>query len=55
MKKLTCYFVMLTLALLIMATPSTDAQEKLTIAWAQWDPANYLDELSKDFTAETGN
>ena len=34
--------------------PSTDAQEKLTIAWAQWDPANYLTELSKDFTAETG-
>ena len=54
MKKLTCYFVILTLALLIIATPSTDAQEKLTIAWAQWDPANYLDELSKDFTAETG-
>ena len=54
MKKLTCHFVVLTLALLIIATPSTDAQEKLTIAWAQWDPANYLDELSKDFTAETG-
>ena len=54
MKKLACYFVMLTLVLLIIATPSTDAQEKLTIAWAQWDPANYLDELSKDFTAETG-
>ena len=54
MKKLTCYFVMLTLALLIIATPSANAQEKLTIAWAQWDPANYLDELSKDFTAETG-
>ena len=54
MKKLACYFAILTLALLIVATPSTDAQEKLTIAWAQWDPANYLDELSKDFTAETG-
>ena len=54
MKKLTCYFVMLALALLIIAIPSTNAQEKLTVAWAQWDPANYLTELSKDFTAETG-
>ena len=55
MKKLACYFVVFTLALLIIAIPSTDAQEKLTIAWAQWDPANYLDELSKDFTARNGN
>ena len=54
MKKLACYFVILTLALLIIAIPSTNAQEKLTVAWAQWDPANYLTELSKDFTAETG-
>ena len=54
MKKLTCYFAMFMLFVLITATPSTDAQEKLTVAWAQWDPANYLTELSKDFTAETG-
>ena len=54
MKKLACYFVILMFSVLIIATSSTDAQEKLTIAWAQWDPANYLDELSKDFTAETG-
>ena len=31
-----------------------DAKQKLTIVWAEWDPANYLQELSKDFTAETG-
>ena len=30
------------------------ATESLTIVWAEWDPANYLQELSKDFTAETG-
>ena len=54
MKKLACYFAILMLSALIVAIPSADAQEKLTIAWAQWDPANYLDELSKDFTAETG-
>ncbi len=54
MKKLACYFAILMFSVLIIATPSTNAQEKLTIAWAQWDPANYLDELSNDFTAETG-
>ncbi len=26
----------------------------LTIAWAQWPPSDYLQELSKDFTKETG-
>jgi multiple sugar transport system substrate-binding protein len=26
----------------------------LTITWAEWDPANFLVELSKDFTEETG-
>jgi multiple sugar transport system substrate-binding protein len=30
------------------------AQEKLTILWAQWDPANYLQELVKGFEKETG-
>ena len=30
MKKLACYFVVLTLVLLIIAIPSTNAQEKLT-------------------------
>jgi len=38
-------------------TPSPSgagAGNKITIAWAQWDPANYLQELAKDFTRETG-
>jgi len=26
----------------------------LNIAWAEWDPADYLYELSKDYTAATG-
>ena len=30
------------------------AQKTLTIAWAEWPPADYLQTLSKDFTAETG-
>src|SRR3954465_2178986 len=29
-------------------------QEKITLGWAAWDPANALVELSKDFTKETG-
>ena len=28
--------------------------ESLTLGWAAWDPANALQELSKEFTAETG-
>jgi len=27
--------------------------EELTIFWAEWDPANYLQELVNDYTAET--
>jgi len=34
---------------------SVHAQDKeLTIFWAEWDPANYLQELVNDYTAETG-
>ena len=32
---------------------STQAEE-LTIFWAEWDPANYLQELANIYTAETG-
>ena len=28
--------------------------ETLRVAWAEWAPADYLQELSKDFTKETG-
>ena len=28
--------------------------EELTIFWAEWDPANYLQELANQYTAETG-
>ncbi len=40
------------LALTLGAVPAS-AQE-LTIFWAEWDPANYLQELVNDYTAETG-
>ena len=32
----------------------TAAVEELTILWAQWDPADYLAELVKDYETETG-
>ena len=32
---------------------TADAQE-LTIFWAEWDPANYLQELANLYEAETG-
>ena len=44
--------IVLIVALAFVACQPT--QKALTIVWAEWDPANYLQELSKDFTAETG-
>ena len=41
-------------AALIAVVPFAAAQGKLTILWAQWDPANYLQELVKDYEKETG-
>ena len=38
---------------LALSTASYGA-EKLNILWAQWDPANYLQELVKDYQKETG-
>ncbi len=35
------------------AAPSGSGK-KLTIAWAEWDPAKKMEELTKDFTKETG-
>jgi len=36
-----------------LAAGPVSAQE-LTIFWAEWDPANYLQELVNEYTAETG-
>jgi multiple sugar transport system substrate-binding protein len=37
-----------------LAAGAASAQEELTIFWAEWDPANYLQELANEYTAETG-
>lgn len=54
MKRLYIYVFALTLSALILLPPFTFAQKPLTVVWAEWAPADYLDTLSKDFTAETG-
>jgi multiple sugar transport system substrate-binding protein len=37
-----------------MGMPAIASAEELTIFWAEWDPANYLQELVNQYTAETG-
>ncbi len=32
----------------------TEEERSITILWAEWKPADFLQELSRDFTAETG-
>ena len=41
-------------ALALAAGPSSAQDNSLTILWAEWDPANYLQQLVNDFTQETG-
>ena len=41
-------------AVLLALSTVSYPQEKLTLLWAQWDPANYLQELVKDYQKETG-
>ena len=57
MKSVRISFVLvLILALAFVSATEADnhQSQSLTVVWAEWDPANYLQELSKDFTAETG-
>jgi multiple sugar transport system substrate-binding protein len=35
-------------------TSGGGGEKAITIAWAQWKPSDYLQELTKDFTTETG-
>jgi multiple sugar transport system substrate-binding protein len=38
----------------IAFSASASAAQELTIFWAEWDPANYLQELVNEYEAETG-
>ena len=37
-----------------LATSTASFAQELTIFWAEWDPANYLQELANQYEAETG-
>ncbi len=39
---------------LSVAIPTSALSQELTIFWAEWDPANYLQELVNEYEAETG-
>ena len=41
-------------AALALSARAVYAAETLTILWAQWDPANYLQELVKDYEKVSG-
>jgi multiple sugar transport system substrate-binding protein len=47
-------YLLLLMALSVVLTAQAKAETSINIVWAEWDPANYLDTLAKDFTAETG-
>ncbi len=44
----------LVVCLLLLAAGGLFAQKSITIHWAQWAPADYLQKLSEGFTKETG-
>jgi multiple sugar transport system substrate-binding protein len=39
---------------LMLASSTSVLAQELTILWAEWDPANYLQELVNEYQAETG-
>jgi len=45
--------VLLTLVLLLAAATGFAAPKELSILWAQWDPADYLQQLAKEYSGAT--
>ncbi|MBU8913594.1 MAG: extracellular solute-binding protein, partial [Spirochaetales bacterium] len=56
MRKVTVLALILTLLAsgLAFAAASDEEVDVITLQWAQWAPADYLQQLSAGFTAETG-
>ncbi len=46
--------VMLCLLVMTSVTVAQDGVTQLTILWAEWDPANYLQQIGNEYEAETG-
>jgi len=53
LRRLLLIPLIISLMLLMFACGKRD-KGTINIAWAEWDPANFLVQLSKDFTKETG-
>ncbi len=47
------FFVILMILPIVFISCAKE-EKSITIVWAEWDPANYLDTLAQDFTKETG-
>src|SRR5512132_1307323 len=55
MRKRSFVTLLIGAAFMLAGSVHSHAQaDELTIFWAEWDPANYLQELVNDYTAETG-
>ncbi len=48
------YFIWLIFLLIFVPITYAKDDVTITIAWAEWDPANFLVQLAQDFTKETG-
>ena len=46
--------IMILLFVSLFSFSANSNAKSITLGWAAWDPANALQELTKEFTAETG-
>ncbi len=57
-KKITVLFLLVGLMSVllggVLTTAAQDSVKELTISWAQWDPANYLQQIGNEYEAATG-
>ena len=54
MWKRLIFVLMLILVLTLSACKSEPAVESIKIIWAQWDPADYLQQIGNKYEEETG-
>src|SRR5215813_9478570 len=56
LKKASIFFSLAVLLIALMGITVVHAQDvkELTISWAQWDPANYLQQVGNDYEKATG-
>ncbi|MBE2185132.1 MAG: carbohydrate ABC transporter substrate-binding protein, partial [Anaerolineae bacterium] len=54
LKKIVLLVALVALVALGFGGVSAQGVTELTIWWAEWDPANYLQQLGNEYTEETG-